>query len=77
MLLKNKRQCRTCLFAWNSKTSKSPYCEYQIITGRRRRNTETFCQCYLSCPQGKKELSEEQKRAYYHKAMKGNEKNAK
>lgn len=75
MLLKNKRQCRTCLFAWGN-PNQSPFCDYQIITGRRRRNTETFCQCYLSRPQGKKKLSEEQKRAYYHKDMKGNEKNA-
>lgn len=64
MLLKNKRQCKTCLFAWNSKTSKSPCCEYQLITGYKRQNTENYCQSYLRNP-SKYGLTDNQKRKYY------------
>lgn len=49
MLMKNQKLCKKCLFAWwlsgNSKAV--AYCEYQLVTGKKRVNTEKDCSCYI------------------------------
>ena len=48
MRFSNTEKCKTCLFSWYS-SNYGPYCDYFLVTGEKRVNTETECKSYVTC----------------------------
>lgn len=49
MLMKNQKLCKKCLFGWclGGNATTTAYCEYQLITGKKRVNTAENCDGYI------------------------------
>lgn len=67
MMMKKRSLCKQCLFAWwlsgNSKAV--AYCEYQLVTGKKRVNTEKSCSGYIK-RENASIMTEQQKRKIYN-----------